>query len=92
MLDKTIYKQIFKASFNAPVTVEFWDGEQVRYGEGDPIAKIIIHEVVPIKDIMAHPSLTFGEAYMAGVIEIQGDLQQLITTVYQAQDSFLNHA
>lgn len=41
---------------------------------------------------MAHPSLTFGEAYMAGVIEIQGDLQQLITTVYQAQDSFLNHA
>ena len=92
MLDKTIYKQVFKASFNAPIEVEFWDGECVRYGEGDPIAKIIIHEVIPVKDIMAHASLTFGEAYMDGIIEIQGDLQQLITAVYQAKDSFLNHA
>lgn len=91
MLDKTIYKQIFKASFNAPIDVEFWDGEQVSYGEGTPIAKIILHDVIPIKDIMAHASLTFGEAYMAGKIEIQGDLQQLITAVYQAKDSFLNH-
>ncbi|WP_446669766.1 DUF7884 domain-containing protein, partial [Leuconostoc lactis] len=29
-----MYKQIFKASFNAPIDVEFWDGECVRYGEG----------------------------------------------------------
>ncbi len=41
---------------------------------------------------MAHASLTFGEAYMDGIIEIQGDLQQLIMAVYQAKDSFLNHA
>ncbi|MFT9389309.1 MAG: class I SAM-dependent methyltransferase, partial [Leuconostoc sp.] len=92
MLDKTIYKQIFKASFNAPIDVEFWDGEQVSYGEGEPIAKIILHELIPIKDIMAHASLTFGEAYMAGTIEIQGNLQQLVTAVYQSKDSFLNNA
>ena len=92
MLDKTIYKQVFKASFNAPIEVEFWDGECVRYGEGNPIAKIIIHEMISVRDIMAHASLTFGEAYMDGIIEIQGDLQQLIMAVYQAKDSFLNHA
>ena len=63
MLDKTIYKQIFKVSFNASVDVEFWDGECVRYGEGEPIAKIIIHEMISVRDIMAHASLTFGEAY-----------------------------
>lgn len=67
---------------------DFWDGECVRYVEGDPIAKIIIHEVIPVKDIMAHASLTFGEAYMDGIIEIQGDLQQLITAVYQLRRAF----
>ena len=92
MLDKTIYKQIFKASFNAPIDVEFWDGEQVSYGEGEPIAKIILHDVIPIKDIMAHASLTFGEAYMDGKIDIQGDLQPLVTTIYQSKDSFMNNS
>ncbi|WP_251920709.1 SAM-dependent methyltransferase [Leuconostoc citreum] len=92
MLDKTIYKQIFKASFNAPIDVEFWDGEQVSYGEGEPIAKIILHDVIPIKDIMAHASLTFGEAYIDGKIDIQGDLQKLVTTIYQSKDSFMNNS
>src|SRR5574337_178593 len=92
MLDKTIYKQIFKASFDAPIDVEFWDGEQVNYGDGEPIAKIKLNEIIPIKDIMAHASLTFGEAYMDGKIEINGDLQQLVTTVYEAKDSFMNNS
>jgi len=90
LLDKTIYKQILNASFNAPIDVEFWDGEKVSYGDGEPIAKIIMHEVIPVKDIMSHASLTFGEAYMDGKIEIQGDLQKLVTTVYNSKDSFLN--
>ena len=92
MLDKTIYKQIFKASFNAPIDVEFWDGEQVSYGDGNPIAEIKLNEIIPIKDIMTHASLTFGEAYMDGKIEINGDLQQLVRTVYEAKDSFMNNS
>lgn len=90
MLDKTIYKQIFKFSFDAPIDVEFWDGEKVSYGQGDPIATIILHEVIPIKDIMAHASLTFGEAYMDGKIEIKGNLQQLVKIAYDSKESFLN--
>ena len=90
MLDKTIYKQIFKSSFDAPIDVEFWDGEKVSYGQGDPIATIILHEVIPIKDIMAHASLTFGEAYMDGKIEIKGNLQQLVKIAYDSKESFLN--
>ncbi|MGO2137762.1 MAG: class I SAM-dependent methyltransferase, partial [Leuconostoc mesenteroides] len=90
MLDKTIYKQIFKSSFDAPIDVEFWDGEKVSYGQGDPIATIILHEVIPIKDIMAHASLTFGEAYMDGKIEIKGNLQELVKIAYDSKESFLN--
>ncbi|MGO2324729.1 MAG: class I SAM-dependent methyltransferase [Leuconostoc mesenteroides] len=90
MLDKTIYKQIFKSGFDAPIDVEFWDGEKVSYGQGDPIATIILHDVIPIKDIMAHASLTFGEAYMDGKIEIKGNLQQLVKIAYDSKESFLN--
>ena len=34
MIDKAIYKQILKSSFDAPIDVEFWDGETVHFGEG----------------------------------------------------------
>lgn len=92
MIDKAIYKQILKSSFDAPIDVEFWDGETVHFGEGESIAKIIMHELIPIKEIVAHASLTFGEAYMDGKIEIQGNLQELVTLAYRSQDSFLNNS
>ncbi|MFT9083351.1 MAG: cyclopropane-fatty-acyl-phospholipid synthase family protein [Leuconostoc pseudomesenteroides] len=92
MIDKAIYKQILKSSFDAPIDVEFWDGETVHFGEGESIAKIIMHELVPIKEIIAHASLTFGEAYMDGKIEIQGNLQELVTLAYRSQDSFFNNS
>ncbi|MDM7646100.1 MULTISPECIES: cyclopropane-fatty-acyl-phospholipid synthase family protein [Leuconostoc] len=92
MIDKAIYKQILKTSFDAPIDVEFWDGETVHFGEGESIAKIIMHELIPIKEIVAHASLTFGEAYMDGKIEIQGDLQELVTLAYRSQDSFFNNS
>ena len=92
MIDKAIYKQILKSSFDAPIDVEFWDGETVHFGEGESIAKIIMHELIPIKEIVAHASLTFGEAYMDGKIEIQGDLQELVTLAYRSQDSFFNNS
>jgi len=92
MIDKAIYKQILKSSFDAPIDVEFWDGETVHFGEGESIAKIIMHELVPIKEIVAHASLTFGEAYMDGKIEIQGNLQELVTLAYRSQDSFFNNS
>lgn len=92
MIDKAIYKQILKSSFDAPIDVEFWDGETVHFGEGESIAKIIMHELIPIKEIIAHASLTFGEAYMDGKIEIQGDLQELVTLAYRSQDSFFNNS
>lgn len=92
MIDKAIYKQILKSSFDAPIDVEFWDGETVHFGEGESIAKIIMHELMPIKEIVAHASLTFGEAYMDGKIEIQGNLQELVTLAYRSQDSFFNNS
>lgn len=92
MIDKAIYKQILKSSFDAPIDVEFWDGETVHFGEGESIAKIIMHELIPIKEIIAHASLTFGEAYMDGKIEIQGNLQELVTLAYRSQDSFFNNS
>lgn len=92
MIDKAIYKQILKSSFDAPIDVEFWDGETVHFGEGESIAKIVMHELVPIKEIVAHASLTFGEAYMDGKIEIQGNLQELVTLAYRSQDSFFNNS
>lgn len=62
--------------------VEYWDGKTAQYGQGDVQLKIKIGEKVPLTSLMNEPSLTFGEAYMNGDIEIDGKIEDLINLAH----------
>ncbi len=44
---------------------------------------------MPKAEIISDPSLAFGEAYMHKTIEIEGDLQKVIESLYFNMGSFL---
>ncbi|AGL00758.1 SAM-dependent methyltransferase [Desulfoscipio gibsoniae] len=88
-IDKLFYKTMLKDLFSDTCTVKFWDGEEVIYGEGDSKFKLILHEPIPKADIIADPSLAFGEAYMHQKLEVEGDIQKIIESLYHNLDSFL---
>ena len=88
-IDKLFYKTMLKGLFSDTCTVKFWDGEEVIYGEGDSKFKLILHEPIPKADIIADPSLAFGEAYMRQKLEVEGDIQKIIESLYHNLDSFL---
>lgn len=93
MLDKEIYKQLFKSSFSQRVLVTFWDGSQKEYGnEGDDIAyKITFHEKIPVKSLLDNASIALGEAYMDKKIEVEGDLQALFYNISIQSDNFMKN-
>ncbi len=66
--------------------------EQVKIGEGDTKFKIIINEHLSKSDILKDPFLTFGEAYMNKTIDFEGNIQEIIESVYRNKDSFLHKA
>lgn len=88
-VDKLFYKTMLKDLFSDTCTVRFWDGEEVIYGEGESKFTLILHEPIPKKDIIADPSLALGEAYMHKQLEIEGDIQKVMESLYRNLNSFL---
>jgi cyclopropane-fatty-acyl-phospholipid synthase len=88
-IDKLFYKTMLKELFSDTCTVRFWDGEEVIYGEGESKFTLILHEPIPKADIVADPSLALGEAYMHKQLEIEGDIQKLMESLYHNLNSFL---
>ncbi|KLU62822.1 cyclopropane-fatty-acyl-phospholipid synthase [Peptococcaceae bacterium CEB3] len=89
-IDKAFYKNLFKNLFIDPCLVEFWDGDVEQYGEGEAKFSIILHQPIPKSEIIRDSSLAFGEAYMAGTIEIEGSVRDVIESLYNNHDSFLH--
>lgn len=91
MLEKTVYKQLLSRAFDIPVAVTYWDGKTENYGGDTPQVEIQIKKEIPLKKMTSTPTLTLGEAYMNGDIEIKGSIQELIASAYRSTDSFLTN-
>ncbi len=92
MIDKMFYKTLLKNTFSNPVEITFWDGETVQYGEGTPEFKLIFRDVISKSEILQNPSLAFGEAYMNGTLEVEGNIKEIVASMYRSQESFLGNS
>ncbi|WP_300258288.1 SAM-dependent methyltransferase [Clostridium sp.] len=88
--NKNIVKSIAEHLSDRPFSLEYWDGEIINYGNGDPEFKVIIKNFPSKKELLADPSLALGEAYMKGDIDIEGDLQKFFESIIRNKDSFMN--
>jgi cyclopropane-fatty-acyl-phospholipid synthase len=81
-MEKLLLQNLFKRIKSGAFEVTYWDGTSEQYGESDPLFKLIFHEKIPYKRIVNDPVLTFGEAYMDGIIEFTGELDEIIKVAY----------
>ncbi len=66
-----------------PCKVRFWDGTEKDYGASAP--EFLVHFRTPeaFNAMLADPSLGFGQAYVSGDIEVEGNLGGLLALSYQ---------
>ena len=89
-INKNIVKSIAEHLSDRPSDLEYWDGEIIKYGEGEPEFKLIIKNFPSKKELLSDPSVALGEAYMKGDIDIEGDLQKFFESIIRNKDSFMN--
>lgn len=80
-MKKTIQKLLKELSGNLPdipFEVRFWDGEAKTYGNSTPVFTLTFNTKAAAKRIFSKGTLGFGEEYVAGNIDVDGDFQQLI--------------
>lgn len=69
-----VLRQVF-ASVQADFAFRLWDGTLVAFGSGAPAFTVAIHARETFFHLMRDPTpLAFGEAYVEGAIDIEGDL------------------
>jgi cyclopropane-fatty-acyl-phospholipid synthase len=69
-----VLRQVF-ATVQADFAFRLWDGTLVALGSGPPAFTVVIHAPATLLKLMRDPTpLAFGEAYVGGAIDIEGDL------------------
>ncbi|BBF41880.1 cyclopropane-fatty-acyl-phospholipid synthase [Lachnospiraceae bacterium KM106-2] len=72
-MEKKLLERYLHTLDQVSFTLTLWDGDEIRVGE-EPKFHATIKEAFDMGNLMKSTSLTFGEAYMDGKIEIDGDL------------------
>lgn len=78
-----------KQSLEEPFKVRFKDNEELRCGEGEPKFTIVINETIDKKSLIKNTSLTLGEAYMDGILDVEGDFYKALDLIMSKKNEFL---
>ena len=75
------FEQLFEAlsthARDVSFHVQFWDGVKKSYGAGEPQFILTMTTKQAAEHVLESGSLGFGEEYMAGGIQVEGDFTQL---------------
>ncbi|MDO7252450.1 class I SAM-dependent methyltransferase [Helicobacter cappadocius] len=82
MFSKMILKMAFKKWNMGDYAVVFWDGDKITNGSNPPKFTIKINRPLKFSDIKKDMSLTVAEAYMDGVIDIEGSMDEIARVLY----------
>ena len=69
---------------NPPLEFVLWTGERVAPVGAAVVARVRVSSRATLLGILADPQVRFPDAYSEGRLEIEGDLVQLLETVYHA--------
>ncbi len=53
---------------------------------GAPVATMVIQDRSTLAGLLRDPEVSFGDAYMDGRIEVEGDLVRFLEAIYQAME------
>ncbi len=73
-----VEEMLWYAKDEIPLEITYWNGETKRFSAKEPVAKITIKTEKAFEDIMNQLSLGFGENYINGNIEVEGNLQEVL--------------
>ncbi len=82
-LDRWLAARVLQAVDDPGVALVLWNGAEV--GGGAAAIKVIIHDRATLWKLALNSDLEFGEAYAAGRVEVEGDLQKLLELVFRRE-------
>src|SRR5690349_11781694 len=77
-LVRWIADRLQRAIAPAAVRLELWDGSAPASAPSRPIGAVLVRDRRTLLALAVNPDLWFGEAYMAGRVEIRGAIERVV--------------
>ena len=87
LFDRWALEALRRHAGPVPVRVRLAKGPDLSPVSGPAIATITINRRVTLVNLLRNPDVEFGDAFVAGDLEVEGDLVGLLEAVYRAQES-----
>lgn len=85
--ERWLAHQILALLGRPPVSLVLWNGEEIAAMQGTPVARIVLRNRAALYRLIAHPDLHFGDLYSTGGIEVEGELGELLDSLYHSSRS-----
>ena len=83
-LDRWLAGLVQRTAGHAGVRVELWDGTWRKDAPQQPVGDLVIRNRRTLFGLALQPDLWFGEAYMAGTLNIRGPLLRVVEALSRA--------
>ncbi|KOA20402.1 cyclopropane-fatty-acyl-phospholipid synthase [Clostridium homopropionicum DSM 5847] len=87
-MEKNVIHKFCEKVKDYSFSIDYWDGSSENYGQGAPAFKVIFKDKISVMKMLKDPSLALGEAYMDGIIDFKGNLEQIVETAYKIKIPF----
>ena len=84
VLERWALARIQQSVASARVRFMLWDGFELPCAAEAPVGTIVFKNRRALFSWVWDPDLNFGEAYMFGAVELQGDLMAMLIEIYRA--------
>ncbi len=72
-----MFRQVEASNPGTPFCFEYWDGTCDTFGQGQPLFTVRFNSPDALKHTLANRFLGFGESYMDGGVDVEGDWDRL---------------
>ena len=83
-MDRSVIRWIMKFVGNPRIAVRLWNGDEFQVTEERPVACMEFRKRRAVLELLASPSVGFGECYSQGLIEIHGDFLAFANEITRA--------
>jgi len=80
-MQKQVINTFFNKIENEALTVKYWDGDEKKYGNGNPSLKLVFNKPLPLSFSLDDPMMSIGEAYMDDLIDFEGNFDDVMKIV-----------
>jgi cyclopropane-fatty-acyl-phospholipid synthase len=82
-LEARLLRRLIRSLGDPPIEVTLWNGDVIVPSGVLPQARLLVRDRAALALLLLRPDLNFGEGYMSGRLEVEGNLVQFLEAVYR---------